>query len=289
MRFNTLKDRMEYFRGLTDYKLMPKSYVLVFLDGRSFSKLIKNRFKKPFDDDFITMMNKTAEYLCANISGCKFAYVQSDEISLVLTDFEQPNTESFFGYRLTKLLSIIASLATSKFNQLMMDCNLSSLKYINCSKYNSQQLNGEDMIQLCQDTVSSMPLCQFDCKCWNVPTYNDVFAWFLYRQLDCVRNSKQQTAQTYLPHKELSGLNADQQIELLKSNVGVDWNKFEDGKKYGRFVHRVEENFERADGNNPQDDPIRYTRHVWKTINAFDLSDVDSREIFEFVSDIPVR
>lgn len=40
-------------------------------------------------------MNETALYLCNNVQGCKFAYVQSDEISLILTDFETPETDSF--------------------------------------------------------------------------------------------------------------------------------------------------------------------------------------------------
>lgn len=119
MKFNTLEDRMLYFRGLSDYKLMPNSYILVMLDGRSFSKLIKNNFERPFSDKFIDMMNETAKFVCQNVQGCKFGYVQSDEISLVLTDFDTPTTDSFFDYRISKLQSIIASLATSKFNQLM--------------------------------------------------------------------------------------------------------------------------------------------------------------------------
>ena len=49
MIFKTLKDKCLYYRDLTDYKLMPNSNILVMLDGRSFSKLIKNNFKKQVD------------------------------------------------------------------------------------------------------------------------------------------------------------------------------------------------------------------------------------------------
>ena len=72
MRFNSLEDRMNYYRGLTDYKLMPKSYVMVMLDGRSFSTMIKNKFEKPFDNKFINMMNETAKYVCSKVEGAKF-------------------------------------------------------------------------------------------------------------------------------------------------------------------------------------------------------------------------
>ena len=63
MKFETLEDRMNYYRGMTDYKLMPGSYVLIMLDGRSFSKKIKKAFSLPFDDDFIDIMNQTAQHL----------------------------------------------------------------------------------------------------------------------------------------------------------------------------------------------------------------------------------
>ena len=129
MQFKNLEDKCLYYRGLTDYRLLPNSYVLVMVDGRSFSHLVKNKFQKPFDDEFIRMMNETAEYVCKNVQGCKFAYVQSDEISFVLTDFDTPTTDAFFSNRLSKMQSIIASLATARFNQLMMCYQLNKHTY----------------------------------------------------------------------------------------------------------------------------------------------------------------
>lgn len=280
MRFNTLEDRMLYFRGLTNYKLMPKSYVMVMLDGRSFSTLIKDKFEKPFDNAFISMMNETAKYVCANVSGCKFGYVQSDEISLVLTDFENKGTESFFGFRLNKMLSVIASLATSKFNQLMFDYKIGQI--VGCPA------SAGDTVQMCRDAVNG-DLYQFDCKCWNVPTYEDVFAWFLYRQIDCIRNSKQQAAQARISPKQLEKLNTDEQINLLKEMTGVDWNDYEDGKKFGRFIYRVEEEFEyKGERTNPNI-PATYTRHYWKATDGFRLTDEDGRERFDGIGAIPIR
>lgn len=282
MRFKSLEDRMNYYRGLTDYKLMPKSYVLVLVDGRSFSHSIKNNFKKPFDDDFIRMMNETAKYLCENVSGCKFAYVQSDEISLVITDFENENTESFFGFRLTKMLPIIASLATAKFNQLMADYRIGQIT--------GNSASAGDTVQMCRDVINNIDLYQFDCKCWNVPTYNDVFTWFLYRQIDCIRNSKQQTAQTWLSHKQLMNLDSDGQFKLLEIDRNISWEKdFNDGEKYGRFIYRVEEEFEyKGERTNPNI-PATYTRHYWKVFNGFRLMDEDGRERFDNLGVIPIR
>ena len=224
MIFNSLKGKCEYYRSREDHRLLPNGHILMMLDGRSFSKLIKNNFEKPFDNVFIGMMNETAQYLCENISGVKFAYVQSDEISLYIKDTDK--SDPFFGLRSCKLLSVAASLTTAKFNQLFTHYQL--INEIN-------DKNIQDVVSVL-DKFENLKLAQFDCKVWNVPTENDVYAWFLYRQLDCIRNSKAQTAQAYLPHSKLKGLTADEQIEFLKQEINVDWNKFPADKKFGRVI-----------------------------------------------------
>lgn len=250
MYFKTLKDKCEYYRSLTDYKLVPNSYVLAMVDGHCFSKMIKNKFDKPFDDHFINMMNETAKYLCENIQGAKFAYTQSDEISILITDFDTPMTDSFFSFRLCKMQSLIAAMATAKFNQEYFN-TVQKYKYFN--KYKE---------------MNEPPLCTFDCKVWTVPNANDAYAWFLYRQTDCIKNSKAQTAQTFLPHKELVGLTADEQIAKLNEVKGIDWNTFDPGKKYGRVIKKVETHMEK---DLPNGQHIEFVRNVWTPVNALEL------------------
>lgn len=255
MYFETLKEKCEYYRSLTDNRLTPNSYVLVMVDGHCFSKMIKNKFKKPFDDDFINMMNSTAEYLCENIQGVKFAYTQSDEISLLITDFDTPTTDSFFSFRLCKMLSLIASMATAKFNQ----------------EYTLYQI---------RNNIGSDPtLCTFDCKVWNVPSENDAYAWFLYRQTDCIKNSKAQTAQTYLSHKSLLKLTADEMIEKLKIEKGIDWNLFPDDRRFGRIIKKVETEMEK---DLPTGEHIKFTRNIWTPVSATDFK-VDNKIIKELI------
>ena len=223
----TLKERMKYLQWLRDYKLDKDSYILCHIDGRAFSKMIKKRFKLPFDDEFMQMMDETAAYVCENVQGAKCAYVQSDEITIVITSFkyegdELINSSAFFDYRLCKLQSIIASLATAKFNQL----------------YTLWMIN-EDSDKSIRQQINEIPLIQFDCKCWDVNTYDDMFAWFKFRQNDCIRNSKQQFAQAYCSHKDLLNKNSDEQVEYCNLKTGNDWNALNGKYKYGRIVYRT--------------------------------------------------
>jgi tRNA(His) 5'-end guanylyltransferase len=160
--------------------------------------------------------------------------------------------------------SIIASLATAKFNQLMALYNMEQHPVINPG-----------------ETIKSMKLAQFDCKCWNVPNINDVFAWFLYRQIDCVRNSKQQAAQTYLPHKRLLNLDTDSQLKVLLDEKNIDWNCYTMGEKYGRFIWKQKVLMSNVDTGDI------YHRYKWLVQPAFPLMGDNGREKFFQLDIIP--
>lgn len=133
------------------------------------------------------------------------------------------------------------------------------------------------------EDIENQKLIEFDCRAWNVPSYNDAVAWLLFRQIDCVRNSKQQTAQTYLSHKQLMNKDTDEQIKLLLDTVGVDWNKFNRGEKYGRFIYRKEETYYNAERN------ATYIRRPFCVFEAPNLMDEDERQKFLNSNIIPKR
>ena len=260
--FKTLEDRMLYYRSKPEQYIPKNSYVLVMLDGRSFSQKIKKKYKRPFDDNFIKLMNDTAGYVCSQVQGAKFAYVQSDEISIFLSDADTPESTLFYDGRLVKLLSVIPSIATSYFNRHVLD-----------DKLEIENLSANDIRQIVQDE----PVYQFDAKVWSVPTLNDVFGWFLYRQNDCIRNSKQQAAQTYLPHNKLKKKHTDEQIQMLLEEKNIDWHTaYDDGKKFGRFVYKETEHFVRI----WQGEEVPYDRSVWKAHHGTELNIPEGKEWF---------
>lgn len=237
MIFKQLKDKCYYYQKLADYKLMPNSYVLVHVDGRAFSNYCEH-FHKPFDEFFIATMNKVATYLCQKVSNCLIGYVQSDEITLLIVDNNK--SDGWFKLRICKLCSIISSLASTKFMQII---------YSNYLNNNDESIN-----------IENIPLAEFDCKVWNVPNLNEAYCWFNFRQIDCIRNSKQMVSQTYLPHKELIGLTCDEQIIKVKEKFGIDWNNFTDGEKFGRFIIKKDVQLT----NN-------CCRKKWSVINAYPI------------------
>lgn len=256
----SLKDKCKRLQKDCDYKIDVDKYVLVHVDGRSFSTKIKKRFKRPFDNDFINMMDKTAVYLCENTQGARMAYVQSDEISLLLRK-TNPKGDIFFSGRLCKMQSIIASMATAIFNSLMVSYRL------------LKQSGGVAGI------VQNPSLYNFDCKVWTVDNVNDVMAWFLFRNIDCVRNSKEQLAQTYYSHRQLMNITCDEQIEVLKNEKGIDWHEFPEGQKYGRLIYPEERIYTRDDikGDVSDEDTV-YVRRKWVVLDGMNLTNPENRE-----------
>lgn len=174
-------------------------------------------------------MDETAKYLCKNIQGAKFAFVQSDEISILMTDFDKINTCAWFDGNVQKIASISASMATSKFNQLRF------LDYIT-KKYND---NITTITELYLQNLSEIKLAEFDSRVFTIPSQIEVFNYFVWRQQDTVRNSISSVAQSLYSHKELEKVNTGKMQEMCFQK-GVNWNDYDSGVKRGRFIMKVE-------------------------------------------------
>lgn len=111
-----LAERMKSYEKRNRYYLQRRMPVILRLDMRAGHSFTRG-FKRPFDEVFIKSMQNTAKYLCENIQNCKLSYQQSDEITLLLIDYDRLNTDCFFDYRVDKLCSITASMATMAFNK----------------------------------------------------------------------------------------------------------------------------------------------------------------------------
>jgi tRNA(His) 5'-end guanylyltransferase len=200
----TMAERMKRYEHAFRSELPRRSYMLLRLDGRAFHSYTRG-MKRPFDEDFIDIMNSSARSLCSEITGTRLAYVQSDEISLLVTDFQTHETEPWMGGNLQKIVSLSAAIVSVAFNR-----------------------------QLAADPPAKPPV--FDSRVWTMSDPNEVANYFIWRQRDCVKNSITMAAQAYCSHKELDRLNSNERQELLFTKHGINWNDYPAGQKRGRVV-----------------------------------------------------
>lgn len=222
---DALGDRMKaFYEDRTRICLPRKTYTIIRIDGKAFHTYTRG-LERPFDKGLIEDMNSTAAYLCNNIQGAKFAYVQSDEISILITDFDDIMTDMWFDGNLQKMASVSASLATSEFNKLRLNRILKTV-----------DLSTDELIF---DKIPNFKSAQFDARVFQIPQPVEVENYFIWRQQDATKNSISCVAQSLYSHKELEGKNGDQKQEMIFQK-GVNWNDYSSREKRGGFIERVE-------------------------------------------------
>jgi tRNA(His) 5'-end guanylyltransferase len=235
---NKMKDDLgnrmkEYYEDRTRTFLPRRTYTIIRIDGKAFHTYTRG-LERPFDKGLIDDMDAVTKFLCESIQGVKFGYVQSDEISLLLTDFDKNTTDAWFDGNIQKMASISASLATSKFNQLRTERLLTS----SWNSYVHGRGQEDEPFFLKWDftaTLEKVKLAQFDSRVFTIPSEEEVINYFIWRQQDATRNSIQSVAQSMYSHKDLNGKTTDQMQEMIFVG-GQNWNDFPIGQKRGRSV-----------------------------------------------------
>lgn len=201
MKKDALGDRMKgQYEDRTRYMLPRRTFTILRADGKAFHTFTRH-CAKPHDVRLADAMNAAAVKLCEGAQGSCFAYVQSDEISVVLQDFATITTDAWYDGNLQKMVSVGASLVTAGFNRA----------------YGS-----EDAL--------------FDCRAFTIPDPVEVENYFIWRQQDAVRNSIQGLAQAHFSHKELHGLSTSALQEKLFQERGINWNDTPVDQKRGRCI-----------------------------------------------------
>lgn len=196
-------DRLKMFEGIEAGRiLIPNLPICVRVDGRAFHTFTRG-MNRPYDERMSKAMIETMKYLVKKTDAC-IGYVQSDEISLVLSDTKDP----LFGGRVQKLTSIIAAMATAKFNDEI------------------------------HKSFPDKPLAEFDCRVWNVPNRTEAANTILWREFDATKNSISMAARSVYSDNQLLNKNSSDKQEMLWQK-GINWDKYPVFFKRGTYARRV--------------------------------------------------
>ena len=206
MAFDSLGDRMKgQYENRTRVMLPRRTYTVIRVDGKAFHTYTR-RCDKPNDAKVAEALDVAAMALCQEAQGSCLAYVQSDEISVLLTDFAMPTSEAWFDGNLQKIVSISASVVTQVFNR-------------------EHGWYGEAL---------------FDSRVFVIPDPVEVENYFIWRQQDATRNSIHGLAQAKFSRTQLHGKSASELQEMLFQAHGINWNDTEPYWKRGHCVVKSE-------------------------------------------------
>lgn len=227
MKKDDFGNRMKAYENAFRHSLPRRLPVILRIDGCHFHTFTRG-LAKPFDEHLTKALWETCKFLAANIMGCKLVYHQSDEISILLTNYDKLTTESWFDNNIQKIVSVSASLATAKFNEEI------------------------------RKSYPHKELAVFDSRAWVLPA-DEVTNYFLWRQKDAAKNSISMVAQAHFLHSELQGLSGKQLQDKLFTEKGVNWNDLPVWQKRGVCITKqlyLKSGAERSKWEVDEDTPI---------------------------------
>lgn len=229
-----------FYENIPKTRLMRRVPVAIQLNGKAFHTFTRG-FQKPFDFVLMDTMQQTMKYLCENIQNCVFGYTQSNEITLILVDYQKFTSDAWFDYEVQKLTSVSASMATMAFNKYFSE---------NVVEYN---LTHDPLVKrregLLDNYISAVEKgALFDARCFNIPK-EEVTNLIYWRQLDATRNSIQMVGQAHFSHDELQDKTCNMIQDMLMTKYGINWNDFTVPCKRGtaciKVATKVTENIKR--------------------------------------------
>lgn len=214
---DSLGDRMKTYEAVPKHFVMRRTPVILRFDGKAFHTFTKfitpehdtSLLTNPFSEKLHWVMEKTMRSLCDNIQNARIGYTQSDEISILLTDWQNLNTDQWFGGNIQKMVSVAASMATAYFNYYF---------------------------KMAFPRIGTLAF--FDCRVFNLPK-EEVTNCFIWRQQDASRNSVQMLGHFHFSQKQMHGKNNSQVQDMLMLDKGVNWNDLATWKKRGSCYHPI--------------------------------------------------
>jgi len=170
------------------------------------------------------------KYLCENIQGRILGYTQSDEITLVLVDYKNMQSDSWFGNNVQKMASVSASMATMAFNKNFRD-------NAHMFGYNTKTEEGASYFDKLE---SKFDKAMFDSRVFQLPK-EEVVNCLIWRQQDATRNSIQSIGQANFSQKQLHGKNVSKIQDMLMLEKNINWNDLD--TKYKRGTCCVKTNY----------------------------------------------
>ena len=207
------------YENRTRFLLPRRTYTVIRVDGKSFHAYTRG-CQRPFDEDLMAAMDAAMVGLCENIEGARLGFVQSDEISVVVTDFGSTQTEAWFDGNVQKIASISASIATAYFNRARL------------------AQSGEPHPDPLLGKERGPEWALFDSRVFTIPDPAEAENYLIWRQQDATRNSISMTAQAHFSHNALQGKSSNELQEMLWQERGINWNDMPAGFKRGRCCVR---------------------------------------------------
>lgn len=280
MKNDDLGNRMKSYEEISRNYLTRRVPVIIRLDGKAFHTFTRG-MTKPFDSVLTRAMQGTMRAMCEGVQGCVLGYTQSDEITLVLTDYATATTDAWFEYNVQKMVSVAASMATLAFAK---EFDIAHREWAE----QAYEASADRADTLKRDSIYSAKRgkAMFDARAFTVPRH-EVCNCLIWRQKDAERNSISAVGQANFSHRELQGKTCNEIQEMLWSQKQINWNDLPVEVKRGSCCTKQLRTTQMPDPGCP-DQEITVTRRKWVVDREIPIFTKD-RDYIETLIQVEVR
>jgi len=211
-----LKNRIEGYQNISDYKLLPRVPIIISINGRSFSK-ITSLLDKPYCDRFEECLLNTMLKICAEVEGTIFGYQHNDEIVLVVRNDQNQDTLPWCDNSIQKICSITSSIATSHFTKC---CNAINLNLMGEPLFTSQIFTAPNIAE----TINTI-------------IYKQQHNFYTSIQFACFYELIRKYDKTTIKDM-LNGLSIDEKIDLLNQECNINFNDYPEVFRRGAACYK---------------------------------------------------
>jgi tRNA(His) guanylyltransferase len=202
---DSLGDRMKRYEAATKTVVPHRQPTIIRVDGKAFHTYTRG-LEKPWSWPLASAMDHVAAVLCEQIQNAVMAYVQSDEISVLLHPYRRYQTQAWFDGEIQKCASVAAGIASAEM-----------------TAQSRTIFDGE------------IRPAVFDGRVFVVPNECEANNYFVWRQQDATRNSIQMLARSLYSHKECH-LKTCPDLQEMCFQKGQNWNNLPTYWKRGRAI-----------------------------------------------------
>ena len=211
---SSLSDRMKTYEDASQYKFTPLMPVVIRIKCANIDSVSRS-FRQPFDNVFHKTMRQTARALGEAIPNCFFAYTYSDEVNLLVTDYNT-NNKACYNNNMQKIVSMSSSIATVMFN-----------------KFFAQNVSFTDKTRW--RYTGHLNEAIFESKAFIIPK-EELVNYFVWRQYRGFRHTIDVVAGSEFSSEELKGKTLNQKQDMLLKQKEIDINRVKPDKKHGFCV-----------------------------------------------------
>lgn len=233
MKYQKEEVTKSFYENISYNFLKRNETAAIIINGENY-KEYSEKFQKPYDNIFISSMNKALIHMCSQIPTCLFGYTSCFDMAIFFSSPETFEQTSWFNYDTNRIATYASSVVTFEYNKVF---EKTAKSYVMSGKNFDETRKFTAM----QGYVSAIDAgAFFTAKCFNIKK-DQIIDYIYLLQKQTIQDAVHEMGRIYFNDNELAGKTSSEIQLMVFDKAGLNFDSYPDPFKHGSFCVR---NFE---------------------------------------------